>query len=141
MIDGGYWLVPPGPGAELALVYAGAVAPEVMAACQAMADDLPGLGILAVTSADRLHAGWRREGRKSHIARLLDELPARARLVTVLDGHPLALSWLGAVLGQKVWPLGVEAFGQSADIPDLYRVQGIDADAIVDAAAEALLDR
>ncbi len=58
VIEGGYWLQPPGPGAELALVFSGAVAPEVLAAAAAMADDIPGLGILAVTSADRLHAGW-----------------------------------------------------------------------------------
>jgi pyruvate dehydrogenase E1 component len=140
-IAGGYWLVPPGPEAELALVYAGAVAPEVIAAHREMADELPGLGILAVTSADRLHADWAAHGASSHIARLLGALPAAAALVTILDGHPLTLSWLGAVRGQKVRPLGVEAFGQSADIPDLYRAQGIDLDAIIDAAATALLAR
>ena len=56
----------------------------------------------------------------------------------MLDGHPLTLSWLGGVRGQKIAPLGVEAFGQSGDIPDLYRVYGLDADAIV-AAARRLL--
>jgi pyruvate dehydrogenase E1 component len=139
VIDGGYWLVRPSPDCELALVYAGAVAPEVLAAAEAMADDLPGLGILAVTSADRLHADWLARGDNSHVARLLADLPAGARLVTILDGHPLTLSWLGAVRGQRVKALGVEAFGQSADIPDLYRVQGIDTDAIIDAAAAAVL--
>jgi pyruvate dehydrogenase E1 component len=139
VIDGGYWLVRPSPDCELALVYAGAVAPEVLAAAEAMADDLAGLGILAVTSADRLHADWLARGDNSHVARLLADLPAGARLVTILDGHPLTLSWLGAVRGQRVKALGVEAFGQSADIPDLYRVQGIDTDAIIDAAAAAVL--
>ena len=64
-----------------------------------------------------------------------------ARLVTVLDGHPLALSWLGGVRGQRVVPLGIEGFGQSGDIPDLYRLHGLDADAIVDAAASLCLPR
>ena len=141
VIEGGYWLKPPGPDAEIALVFSGAVAPEVLAAAVDMADDLPGMGILAVTSADRLHAGWTRQGAASHAARLLDALPPEAALVTVLDGHPLTLSWLGAVSGRRVHPLGVEAFGQSADIPDLYRVQGIDTEAIVDAVADVLLDR
>ncbi len=67
-------------------------------------------------------------------------LPPQAALVTVLDGHPLTLSWLGAVSGRRVRPLGVEAFGQSADIPDLYRVQGIDTAAIIDGVASVLLD-
>jgi len=40
-----------------------------------------------------------------------------------------------------VQPLGVEHFGQSGDIPDLYRLYGLDADAIIDAAAQALLER
>ena len=139
VIAGGYWLVPPAPGAELALVYTGAVAPEVLAAHEAMADDLPGLGILAVTSADQLHSDWVANGRKSQIARLLAHLAPTARLVTILDGHPLTLSWLGAVDGRQVRALGVEQFGQSADIPDLYRIQGIDTDAVIDAVAEVLL--
>ncbi len=139
VIEGGYWLVPPGPECALALVYAGAVAPEVLAAAEAMADDLPGLGILAVTSADRLHADWLARDGQSHVAGLLAAIPAHARLVTILDGHPLTLSWLGAVRGQPVRALGVEAFGQSADIPDLYRIQGIDTAAIIDTTAAALL--
>ena len=139
VLEGGYWLKQPTADAELALVYTGAVVPEVRAAAAEMADDLPGLGILAVTSADRLHDDWIAGGEASQIARLLGQLPPRAPLVTVLDGHPLTLSWLGAVGGHKLRPLGVEAFGQSADIPDLYRLQGIDAEAIIDAVAEALL--
>jgi len=64
-----------------------------------------------------------------------------AALVTVLDGHPATLSWLGAVARHRVYPLGVEHFGQSGDLPDLYRVYRLDADAIIDAVARALLDR
>ena len=56
----------------------------------------------------------------------------------MLDGHPASLSWLGAVKRHAIHPLGVERFGQSADLVDLYRVQGIDADAIVSAALEAI---
>jgi pyruvate dehydrogenase E1 component len=41
----------------------------------------------------------------------------------------------------RVQPLGVEHFGQSGDIPDLYRVYGLDSDAILDAAARACLRR
>ena len=32
--------------------------------------------------------------------------------------------WLGSVRGQRIVPLGIEAFGQSGDIPDLYRDYG-----------------
>ena len=60
-------------------------------------------------------------------------------LVTVLDGHPAAHAWMGAVRGQRVVPLGVDRFGQAGDLPDLYREYGLDSDAILDACAEALL--
>jgi pyruvate dehydrogenase E1 component len=144
IVAGGYWLRPPAPGAELAIVYTGAVAPEAMAAHEALLEDLPGAGLLAVTSADRLHAEWLAELRGeggSHVARLLAPLGRDAALVTVIDGHPATLSWMGAVAQHRVYPLGIERFGQSGDIPDLYRVYRLDADAILDAAARACLAR
>ena len=70
---------------------------------------------------------------------LLAPLAPDAALVTVLDGHPAAHSWLGAIRGQRVIPLGPDHFGQSGDLPDLYREYGMDTDAILDACAQALL--
>jgi pyruvate dehydrogenase E1 component len=52
-------------------------------------------------------------------------------LVTVIDGHPATLSWLGAVRGHWTRALGVERFGQSGSISDLYRHYGVDAHAIL----------
>ncbi len=144
IVAGGYWLRPPSPGAELALCYSGAVAPETIAAHEALLEDIPGAGLLAVTSADRLHADWLeglRTGTGSHVARLLAPLAEDAALVTIIDGHPATLSWLGAVARHRVHPLGVEQFGQSGDIPDLYRVYRLDVDAVLDAAARACLER
>jgi pyruvate dehydrogenase E1 component len=150
VIAGGYWLKPPAPEAELAVVYTGAVAPEAIEAHARILDDVPGAGLLAVTSADRLNAGWhaaeraRQEGQpqaRAAVERLLGPLAADAGLVTVVDGHPAALSWLGGVFGHRIQALGVEHFGQSGDLPDLYRRYRIDADAIVDACASACLAR
>ncbi len=139
ILAGGYWLKEPLAGTDLAIAFCGAVAPEVLEAAEALADDLPGLGILNVVSADRLHADWRRRGPKSHAAGLLAALAPGAALVTVCDAHPLTLSWLGSVAGRRVAALGVETFGQSADIPDLFRVMRLDAEAILDACAAALV--
>ncbi len=75
----------------------------------------------------------------SHVERILAPLAPGAALVTVLDGHPAAHSWLGAVRGQRVVPLGPDRFGQGGDLPDLYREYGLDEDAILDACAQALL--
>jgi len=103
-----------------------------------------------VTSAGRLHADWlaaaharsagRPEGR-SHVETLLNALSPGAALVTVLDGHPATLSWLGAVARHRVVALGVDRFGQSGDLPDLYREYGLDSEAILAAAARACLDQ
>jgi pyruvate dehydrogenase E1 component len=71
---------------------------------------------------------------------LLAPLGRNARLITVLDGHPLTLSWLGGVGPHRTVPLGVEGFGQSGDIPDLYRVLRLDTAAIVDAVAQAVAE-
>ena len=62
--------------------------------------------------------------------RLLAGLPPHCALVTVIDGHPAALAWLGAVHGHRTIPLGVEHFGQSGGISDLYRHFGIAAESI-----------
>ena len=70
---------------------------------------------------------------------MLARLRPGAALVTVGDFHPATLSWLGAVAGNAVVPLGVDRFGQSGDIPDLYRAYRIDTEAILDAAARACL--
>ncbi len=148
VIAGAHWILAPAEGARMALAYQGALAPEAMSAFEALKEEEPSAGLLAVTSPDRLHAGWlaarraRRGGQRqvrSHIERILAPLAPDARIVTVLDGHPAAHSWLGAVRGQRIFPLGVDRFGQSGDVPDLYREYGIDSETIIDACAEALL--
>ncbi len=147
VIAGGHWAVPPAPGARIALAYQGPVAPEAEAAFAELVAEVPGAGLLAITSPDRLHAGWlaaaraRRDGRdaQSHVERLLAPLASGAALVTVLDGHPASHAWLGAVRGSRVVPLGPDRFGQSGDLPDLYRAYGLDTEAILDACAQALL--
>jgi pyruvate dehydrogenase E1 component len=142
IIAGAYWLREPAEVTELAIAYCGAVAPEALAAHRDLAEDIPGAGLLAITSPDRLHRDWRAartRGDISVVEHLLARLRPRAPLVTVGDFHPAALSWLGAVAGNPIVPLGVERFGQSGDIPDLYQAYSIDAEAILDATARACL--
>jgi pyruvate dehydrogenase E1 component len=141
LLAGAYWQEPPEEGADLALAYTGAVAPEAMEAFAQIREDYPGAGLLAVPSPDRLHRGWSRAlqgGGASHAERLLSQLGDRARLITVIDGPPATLSWLGAVRGHRLAALGVDRFGQCGDIQDLYRAYRLDAEAILDAAAAVL---
>ncbi len=143
IIDGAYWLRKPGPNAQVVVAYTGAVAPEAVEAVGLIAEDRRDVGLLAVTSADRLNAGWTAAQRArerglvhatSHIERLLAEVPPHCGLVTVIDAHPATLGWLGSVMGHRTRSLGVEHFGQTGTISDLYRHYGIDAQAILSAA-------
>ena len=146
-LQGAYWLRAPGPNAEAAIVAMGAVMPEALAAWDELKDDVPGLGLLAITSPDLLHRGWtaaqaaRWQGERnpSHIEQLLSQLPPHAGLVTIADAAPASLSWLGGVLGQRVAPLGVDRFGQTGNLADLYAAYRLDGSAITEAVAELLL--
>jgi pyruvate dehydrogenase E1 component len=141
VLEGAYWQIEPEPGSSLAVVYTGAVAPEALEAFEMIREDMPGAGLLAVPTPGRLHSGWSRslaEGGPCHAARLLGRLAPDARLVTVLDGPAAALAWLGGVCGHRIAALGVNRFGQSGDIPDLYRAYRLDADAILDATASLI---
>ena len=144
VIDGGYWLREPGPNCDVVIAYQGAVAPEAIAAAGLIAQGRRDVGVLAVTSADRLHAGWSAAQRarwhgqldaKALVERLLEPLPRHCRIVTVIDGYPTTLSWLGSVAGHQTIPLGVEHFGQTGTIDDLYRHFGIDTASIVRAVS------
>jgi pyruvate dehydrogenase E1 component len=146
IVDGAYWLREPGPNCQIVVAYTGAIAPEAIAAVGLMAEDRRDVGLLAVMSADRLNAGWTAAQRarerglvhaRSHIERLLADVPPHCGIVSVLDGHPATLAWLGAVAGHRTRALGVEHFGQTGSLAELYRHYGIDANAIV-AAAQAI---
>lgn len=144
IVNGGYWLRRPGPDARVIVAYQGAVAPQAIEAVGLMSEDRGGVGLLAITSADRLNAGWTAAQRArerglahaaSHVERLMAEAPPGTPVVTIIDGHPATLAWIGAVRGNPVRALGVEHFGQSGTLGDIYRHHGIDAQAILRAAA------
>lgn len=144
VIDGAYWLREPGPNCEVVIAYQGCVAPEAIEAAGRIGNGRRDIGVLAVTSADRLNSGWtaarraRARGQSeavSQIERLMAPIGQNATLITVTDGHPATLAWIGGVKGHQTVPLGVEHFGQTGTVSDLYRHFQIDADAIVAAAS------
>lgn len=146
-LKGAYWLREPGPNSEAAIVAMGTVMPEALAAWEELREDIPGLGLLSVTSPDLLHRGWTAaqagrwagEHKPSHIEQLLSRLGRNGGLVTIADAAPASLSWLGGVLGQRVAPLGVDRFGQTGNLADLYAAYRLDGAAITEAVAEILL--
>src|SRR5260370_40254769 len=63
--DGAYWLRTPGPNTDVVASYSGAVGPEALAAIRRLGESGRDVGLLAITSPDRLAAGAP-AARKSH---------------------------------------------------------------------------
>jgi pyruvate dehydrogenase E1 component len=142
IVNGGYWLRAPEADTRVCIVAMGAVMPEAIQAAGLLAERQRGVGVLAVTSADRLSAGWHAADRareqgldaRAHVEQLLARLPRDAGIITLCDAHPETLSWIGGVAGHRVRALGPEHFGQSGSIGELYAHYGMDAGAILRAA-------
>lgn len=140
-VAGGYPLRRhPDPLVTIAVM--GAVTPEALAAAVRLDGLGVGADVVCVTSPGRLYRALRsRQGRTAGSSAILRQIfPAtRARpLVTVLDGHPHTLAFLSGVNNTPAVNLGVEQFGQSGDLDEVYRYHGLDADSIVAAALDAV---
>ncbi len=140
---------PPGGAADVVLATCGPVVPEVLAAARQLDDEGVGALVLDLTSPDRLYRGWRgdlrdasRSARRAvgdhHLAAVLAPSERKLPIVTIHDAASHHLAWLGGVFGAPVLPVGVDEFGQSGTIADLYRIFDLSADQIVNAALVAL---
>jgi pyruvate dehydrogenase E1 component len=147
VLAGGYRLVDASPvdGPVVHLVGCGAVLPEMLAAAQELAEEGVAAHITDVTSLDRLYTAWReslradlRSVRGPRRTPLHALFPERAPVVTVHDAASHAMAWLGSALGVPAVPLGVDAFGQSGSVADLYELHDLTAGSIVNAALAAL---
>jgi pyruvate dehydrogenase E1 component len=130
-----------GSSARVVLVGMGAVMPEVLRAADSLeAEAGLGVDVVCVTSADLLFRAERASrGFGAGDASVLDRLlPGSLPLVSVLDGHPSALAFLGAARGVRSTALGVTDFGQSGSPEALYEHYGIDSETIVGAALDLL---
>jgi pyruvate dehydrogenase E1 component len=123
--------------------------PEVLAAATILEGEGVGVTVIDITSQDRLFHAWRRsldeaargariqEG-PGHIENLISPTERDAPIVTVHDAAPHSLAWLGSVYGQRMVPIGVDRFGESGTIADLYKAMGFLPDQIVNSALVAL---
>ena len=131
---------------QVTLAATGAVLPETLAAAEELADEGIAAQVVDVTSLDRLYSAW--QGSLRHAIRtattpaLPGELravfPDRTPLVTVQDGASHAMAWLGSALGVPAVPVGVDQFGQSGSVAELYELHDLTPGSIVNAALAAL---
>lgn len=125
------------------LVGSGVVMPEVIRAAELLQEEGNlGADVVCLTSADLIFRAWRaRQGLEEAEYWILDTLfPSQKRLpiVSVVDGHPHTLSFLGSIQGVPVSCLGVSDFGQSGDLQSLYEHYGIDTETVIGAALDAI---
>ncbi|GIJ23905.1 1-deoxy-D-xylulose-5-phosphate synthase [Micromonospora lutea] len=134
------------PAPVVHLVSCGAVLPEVLAAATELAEEGVAAHVVDVTSLDRLYQAWQRSLRRSVRTAALPDLPGvfhcafgeRAPVVTVHDAASHAMSWIGSALGVPAVPLGVDRFGESGTVTDLYELHDLLPGSIVNAALTGL---
>jgi pyruvate dehydrogenase E1 component len=141
-LAGGYRLRVAEGVPRVTLVGVGAIVPEVLAAADELAaGDVP-CDVICLTSPDLVFRALRaRRGLSTGDDAILAELFPSDRvapIVTVQDGHPHTLSFLSGVNRVPIACLGVDDFGQSGDVGDLYRYFGIDVETIVGSAIDLI---
>lgn len=136
-------------GAPLTVMASGPVMPEVLAAAELLEEEGMAVTVIDVTSLDRLYRQWsgglsssarsaRAPSGVGHLEQLLMAANAKAPVVTVHDASTHAMAWVGSVLGQIVVPVGVDRFGESGTVGEIYDLMGLDADSIVNAGVLAI---
>ena len=152
VLAGAYRLVDPSARDETADVIVatcGPVVPEVLSAAALLRDEGISTLVVDITSSDRLFRGWRgaiRDATRAarsvtsahHLENVMSRDERRLPIVTVHDAASHHLAWLGSVFGQRTVPVGVDQFGQSGSVHDLYERFDLLPEQITNAALLAL---
>ena len=128
------------------LVASGAVMPEVLAAAQQLADEGVVAHVVDITSLGRVFGSWQRTLKQGIRTASTPSLPGvlratfteKAPIVSIHDGSSHAMAWLGSALGVPQVAMGVDNFGQSGNIPDLYAIHDLNTESIINGALAAL---
>ncbi len=133
----------PGPG--VTLVASGVMVAETLEAGRILGEEGVRWRLIDVTSPGRLYRDWResvasplRDGRRvprrSHLLGLVPGDLRRWPVVSVHDAASHSLAWIGSALGTRLVPVGVDRFGESGTVPELYRTMGLTPGHIVNTA-------
>jgi pyruvate dehydrogenase E1 component len=147
VLAGGYWLrdyrqqpdYPQRP--RVHLFASGVMLEEALQASDIAAEDGIYANVINVTSADRLFRAYvaaSQQGTTSYLDALLPAAERHTPVITLLDGHPLTLAWLGALCNAPLQPLGVMNFGEAGSLQQLYHKHHIDTDAVLAAIVQVL---
>lgn len=128
------------------LVSCGAVMPEVLSAAKHLAKEGVIAHVIDITSLGRVFGSWQRTLKQGIRTARTPSLPGvlratfteKAPIVSIHDGSSHAMAWLGSALGMPQVAMGVDSFGQSGNIGDLYGIHDLDSESIINGALAAL---
>jgi pyruvate dehydrogenase E1 component len=154
VLDGAYKLVDRstetgyGTGYNIVNVFAtGAIIPEAINASNLLLEEGVFANVVNVTGPGPLYRRFQESTRmkvrgsgtqEPFLYEIMSVGERSAPIVTVVDGAPQALAWIGAAMKTTTLPLGVTSFGQSGSPIDLYKEYEIDAESIMAACFGAL---
>ena len=147
VLAGGYWLRDYRPQVDYCqrprvhIFASGVMLEEALQASDIASEDGIYANVINVTSADRLFHAYLAASQQGTVSYLDELLPAAERgvpVITLLDGHPLTLAWLGALFNAPMKPLGVVNFGETGSLQHLYHKHHIDTDAVLTAMVQVL---
>ena len=143
IINGGYWFKNNYKELDLLIVTTGVIIGEVINCLNTLKEENLNIGVFVVTSPDELYKDWvystKKINYKSHLEKKLQNIDTNTPIISIIDGHSSALSWIGSVKGQKVIPMGVNNFGKSGDLKEVYELNEINLNSIVDRIARFIL--
>jgi len=152
VLAGGYRLYEPTDttrSTDLIIAATGSVVPEALAAAKLLEAEGINAVVIDICSPDRIYRGWRNAQQEAtrngvttrdvgHWGKLLNESERRLPILTVQDAASHSLAWLGSVYGARTVPVGVDEFGQSGTIAELYGIFDLLPEQLVNAALLAL---
>jgi len=128
------------------LASSGAVMPEVLTAAKQLALEGVIAHVIDITSLGRVFGSWQRTLKQGIRTATTPSLPGvlrttfteKAPIVSIHDGSSHAMAWLGSAVGMPQVAMGVDSFGQSGNIPDLYAMHDLNSESIINGALAAL---
>jgi pyruvate dehydrogenase E1 component len=150
VLAGGYWLRDYRTQPDYAqhprvhIFASGVMLEEALQASNMASEDGIYANVINVTSPDRLFHAYvaaSQHGTPSYLDELLPATERQVPAITLLDGHPLTLAWLGALFNAPLKPLGVIHFGETGSLQQLYHKHHIDTDAVLTAMVQVLFGK
>ena len=147
VLKGGYRLLERNPSADFGvnIVTTGVTVPEAVSASEILAEKGIGVTVIQITSPNVLYSNWKRgfsgisdsnesSDSESYLHKLIPKSERKRPVISVHDSASHSLSWIGSALGTVQIPLGVDRFGESGRVEELFEAVGISTDSLVETA-------